>query len=220
MLKLNNIKKSYKLWKNDSIEILKWINLEIKSWEFVAIVWPSWSWKSTLMNIIWMLDTPTSWEYFLNDKRVDNLKDSSQSLVRSKNIWFIFQNYSLLPRISALNQVMIPLEYAWFTNKKSQELAKLYLEKVWLWDKLKNKPNELSGWQSQRVAIARALVVNPSIILADEPTWALDSKTWEEILNLFKEINKEWKTVIIITHDQNIAKKAWRIINIKDWEIS
>lgn len=220
MLKLNNIKKSYKLWKNDSIEILKWISLEIKSWEFVAIVWPSWSWKSTLMNIIWMLDTPTSWEYFLNDKRVDNLKDSSQSLVRSKNIWFIFQNYSLLPRISALNQVMIPLEYAWFTNKKSQELAKLYLEKVWLWDKLKNKPNELSGWQSQRVAIARALVVNPSIILADEPTWALDSKTWEEILNLFKEINKEWKTVIIITHDQNIAKKAWRIINIKDWEIS
>ncbi len=114
MLKLNNIKKSYKLWKNDSIEILKWINLEIKSWEFVAIVWPSWSWKSTLMNIIWMLDTPTSWEYFLNDKRVDNLKDSSQSLVRSKNIWFIFQNYSLLPRISALNQAYSKGIITWF----------------------------------------------------------------------------------------------------------
>lgn len=219
MIKLNNITKSYKLWKNDSIQILKWINLEIKSWEFVAIVWPSWSWKSTLMNLIWMLDTPSSWEYFLNNLRVDNLKDSRQSLVRSQSIWFIFQNYSLLPRISALNQVMIPLEYAWFSNKKSQNLAKIYLEKVWLWDKLKNKPNELSGWQSQRVAIARALVVNPSIILADEPTWALDSKTWEEILNLFKEINKEWKTVIIITHDLNIASKASRVINIKDWEL-
>lgn len=219
MLSLKNITKSYKLWKNDSIQILKWIDLEIKSGEFVAIIWPSWSWKSTLMNIIWMLDLPSSWEYYLNWERVDNLKDSKQWKIRSRKIGFIFQNYSLLPRISAVDQVMIPLGYQWFSNKDAKALATKYLQKVWLWDKLKNRPNELSWWQSQRVAIARALVVNPDIILADEPTWALDSVTWEEILNLFKEINKEWKTVIIITHDPSIAQKANRIIKIKDWEI-
>jgi len=219
MISLKNITKSYKLWKNDSIQILKWINLEIKSWEFVAIIWPSWSWKSTLMNIIWMLDTPTTWEYYLNNDRVDNLKDWKQWKIRSRKIGFIFQNYSLLPRISAVDQVMIPLGYQWYSTSESKALAIKYLQKVWLWDKLKNRPNELSWWQSQRVAIARALVVNPDIILADEPTWALDSKTWEEILNLFKEINKEWKTVIIITHDPWIAKKANRVINIKDGEI-
>lgn len=219
MLQLKNITKSYSLWKLGSIQILKWINIEIDSWEFVAIVWPSGSWKSTLMNIIWMLDIPTSWEYYLSDTRIDNLKDSKMSDIRAKKIWFIFQNYSLLPRMSALEQVMIPLWYQWFSNKEAKKLASEYLEKVWLWDKLKNKPSELSWWQSQRVAIARALVVNPDIILADEPTWALDSKTGEEILNLFKEINKSWKTVIIITHDNEIAKKAWRIIKIKDGEI-
>lgn len=219
MLSLKNITKSYKLWKNDSIQILKWIDLEIKSGEFVAIIWPSWSWKSTLMNIIWMLDLPSSGEYYLNWERVDNLKDSKQWKIRSRKIGFIFQNYSLLPRISAVDQVMIPLGYQWFSNKEAKALATKYLQKVWLWDKLKNRPNELSWWQSQRVAIARALVVNPDIILADEPTWALDSVTWEEILNLFKEINKEWKTVIIITHDPSIAQKANRIIKIKDWEI-
>lgn len=219
MLSLKNITKSYKLWKNDSIQILKWIDLEIKSGEFVAIIWPSWSWKSTLMNIIWMLDLPSSGEYYLNWERVDNLKDSKQWKIRSRKIGFIFQNYSLLPRISAVDQVMIPLGYQWFSNKEAKALATKYLQKVWLWDKLKNRPNELSWWQSQRVAIARALVVNPDIILADEPTWALDSVTWEEILNLFKEINKEWKTVIIITHDPSIAQKANRIVKIKDWEI-
>lgn len=219
MIKLKNITKTYKLWKNNEIVILKWLNIEIKEWEFVAIVGPSGSWKSTLMNIIWMLDTPTTWEYHLNWVRVDNLKDSKQSVIRSKSIGFIFQNYSLLPRINALSQVIIPLEYQWINGSKSRELAKKYLEKVWLWDKLKNRPSELSWWQSQRVAIARALVVNPDVILADEPTWALDSKTWEEILALFKSINKDWKTVVIITHDSTVAQKADRIIHIKDGEI-
>jgi len=219
MLIFKNITKSYELWKLGSIDILKWINLEIKAWEFIAIVWPSGSWKSTLMNIIWMLDIPTSGEYYLSWERIDTLKDSKISDIRAKKIGFIFQNYSLLPRMSALEQVMIPLWYQGYSNKEAKKLALEYLWKVWLSDKFKNKPSELSGWQSQRVAIARALVVNPDIILADEPTWALDSKTWEEILNLFKEINKSWKTVIIITHDDSIAQKAGRVIKIKDGEI-
>lgn len=219
MINLKDIKKSYKLGKDNSIDVLKWIDLEIEAWEFVAIVWPSWSWKSTLMNIIWMLDTPSSWTYILDNQRVDNLSDSKQSDIRAKKIWFIFQNYSLLPRISAVDQVMIPLEYQWYSSFQAKKMAIEQLKWVWLWDKLKNKPNELSGWQSQRVAIARALVINPEVLLADEPTWALDSKTWEEILNLFKKINSEWKTVIIITHDMWIASKASRIIKIKDWEI-
>ena len=219
MITLKDITKSYQLWKLDSIQILKWINIEITSGEFVAIIWPSWSGKSTLMNIIWMLDTPTTWEYFLNGNRVDNLSDSKQSDIRAKKIGFIFQNYSLFPRMSALEQVILPLSYQWISSKDAKKKAIEFLNKVWLGDKVKNRPNELSWWQSQRVAIARALVVNPDIILADEPTWALDSKTWEEILNLFKEINSEWKTVIIITHDISIAEKASRIIKIKDWEI-
>lgn len=219
MIELKNIIKSYKLGNENTIDILKNINLSIKSWEFVSIIWPSWSWKSTLMNIIWMLDIPNHWEYYLSWQRVDKLKDFDQSEIRSKKIWFIFQNYSLLPRMTALEQVMLPLTYQWYSTKDAKNKAILYLNKVWLGDKIKNKPNELSGWQSQRVAIARALVINPDIILADEPTWALDSKTWEEILNLFKEINLEWKTVIIITHDPNIANKTNRVIKIKDGEI-
>lgn len=219
MLQLKDITKSYALWKNESIQILKGINLTIEQWEFVAIIWPSWSGKSTLMNIIWMLDIPTSGEYYLNNHRVDNLSDSKQSDIRAKSIGFIFQNYSLLPRISACDQVMIPLGYQWYSTSEAKKLAIEYLAKVGLGDKLKNRPNELSWWQSQRVAIARALVVNPDIILADEPTWALDSKTGEEILELFKNINAEWKTVIIITHDPSIAAKAKRVIKIKDGEI-
>ncbi|MDP5039030.1 MAG: ABC transporter ATP-binding protein [Candidatus Gracilibacteria bacterium] len=219
MIELKNITKSYKLGKNGSIQILKGINLKIKSGEFVAIIGPSGSGKSTLMTIIGMLDLPTSGEYYLNGERVDNLKDAKQGKIRSRKIGFIFQNYSLLPRISAVDQVMIPLGYQGFSTSDSKKQAINYLNKVGLGDKLKNKPNELSGGQSQRVAIARALVINPDIILADEPTGALDSKTGEEILNLFNEINKEGKTVIIITHDPLIASKASRIINIKDGEI-
>lgn len=219
MLSLKNITKDYNLGKAWVIHILKGINVEIQSGDFVSIVGPSGSWKSTLMNIIGMLDTPTSGEYTLSGVKITWLKDSKMSDIRAKKIWFIFQNYSLLPRIPALDQVMMPLLYLWYPSKEAKKLAKEYLEKVWLGDKLKNRPNELSGWQSQRVAIARALVINPEIILADEPTWALDSQTWAEILELFSKINASWKTVIIITHDPEIAKKTKKIIKIKDGEI-
>ncbi|MDD3794011.1 MAG: ABC transporter ATP-binding protein [Candidatus Gracilibacteria bacterium] len=219
MINLKNIKKSYNLGKNNSIDILKNINLEIKPGEFVAIVGPSGSGKSTLMNIIGMLDTPSSGEYYFSSERVDKLKDSKLSQIRSRKIGFIFQNYSLLPRMSALEQVILPLTYQGLSGKDSKNKAIEYLEKVGLGDKLKNKPNELSGGQSQRVAIARALVIDPDLILADEPTGALDSKTGEEILNILKEINKAGKTIIIITHDNNIASHANRIIKIKDGEI-
>ncbi|NVP17715.1 ABC transporter ATP-binding protein [Candidatus Gracilibacteria bacterium] len=219
MINLKNIKKSYNLGKNNSIDILKNINLEIKSGEFVAIVGPSGSGKSTLMNIIGMLDTPSSGEYYFSSERVDKLKDSKLSQIRSRKIGFIFQNYSLLPRMSALEQVILPLTYQGLSGKDSKNKAIEYLEKVGLGDKLKNKPNELSGGQSQRVAIARALVINPDLILADEPTGALDSKTGEEILNILREINKAGKTIIIITHDNHIASHANRIIKIKDGEI-
>lgn len=219
MLILKNITKDYQLGKTWIIHILRWINLHIEWWDFVSIVWPSGSGKSTLMNIIGMLDTPTSWEYFLSWVRIDTLKDAKMSEIRAKKIGFIFQNYSLLPRISAVDQVMIPLLYQWYGSREARKLAITYLEKVWLGDKLKNRPNELSWGQSQRVAIARALVVNPDIILADEPTWALDSKTWWEILDLFGEINASGKTVILITHDPEVAKKTKKIIKIKDGEI-
>lgn len=219
MLSLKNITKDYNLGKAWVIHILKGINVEIQSGDFVSIVGPSGSWKSTLMNIIGMLDTPTSGEYTLSGVKITWLKDSKMSDIRAKKIWFIFQNYSLLPRIPALDQVMMPLLYLWYASKEAKKLAKEYLEKVWLGDKLKNRPNELSGWQSQRVAIARALVINPEIILADEPTWALDSQTGAEILELFSKINASWKTVIIITHDPEIAKKTKKIIKIKDGEI-
>jgi putative ABC transport system ATP-binding protein len=219
MIQLHQITKNYELGTQGSIQILKGIDLHIQSGEFVAIIGPSGSGKSTLMNIIGMLDIPSSGEYYLSGERVDNLNDSRQSDIRAKKIGFIFQNYSLLPRISALEQVMIPLEYQGFGALESRIRATEYLQKVGLGDKLSNRPNELSGGQSQRVAIARALVINPDIILADEPTGALDSKSGEEILGLFKHINDEGKTVIIITHDPSIAARAQRIIHIKDGEI-
>ena len=205
------------VWK--TLKILKWINVEINPWDFVSIMWPSWSWKSTLMNIIWLLDREFDWLVEINWVNVAKQKDSSLADLRWKHIWFVFQNYSLIPRISALDQIMIPLDYQKIPKKESISRAKIYLEKVWLLDKLKSKPNEMSGWQNQRVSIARALSTYPSIILADEPTWALDSKTWAEILDLFEKIHSEWKTVVIITHDKWVAQRAKRVIEIKDWEI-
>lgn len=219
MLKLINISKSYKIWKDNSITVLKDINLEIKVGEFVAIIWPSWSWKSTLMNIIWLLDKEFDWILQLNDIEIKNQKDNILADLRWRNIGFVFQNYSLISRIWSIDQILIPLEYQKIPKKEAILKAKLFLQKVWLEDKWKSKPNELSWWQCQRVAIARALATNPTIILADEPTWALDSKTWKEILDLFEKINSEWKTIIIITHDKTVASRAKRIIEIKDWEI-
>ncbi len=218
LLKLNNVYKDYYIGEQ-VISVLKGIDLQINEWEFVSIMWHSGSWKSTLMNIIGLLDSPTSGEYFFDWKNVANLNSDQHSVIRGEKIWFIFQTYNLIARKSAMEQVMLPLAYQWISKIEREKRAKDALIKVWLEDKLYNKPNELSGWQQQRVAIARAIVINPTIILADEPTWALDTKTWEDVMDIITQLYKEWKTVILITHEQNIAEYAKRNILVKDWLI-
>ncbi len=211
---MKNIIKTYKIW-NQQIDVLKWIDLEIKDGEFVSIMGPSGSGKSTLMNIIWMLDT-SEWEYSLGWVRVDNLGEAKRTSIRSEKIWFIFQNYSLIPRKTALKQVMLPLMYQGISSSKRKKIATEALEKVGLSDKMHNKPNELSWWQQQRVSIARAMAIKPDIILADEPTGALDTGTWVEIMKLLEELNKDWTTIILITHEKEISAFAKRNISIRD----
>lgn len=215
MIQLKNITKEYKMWEN-IVQVLKWINLEIQPWDFVSIMWPSGSWKSTLMNIIWMLDIATTGNYEFDGIKLDWLSEDELSKIRWKKIWFIFQSYNLIPRMSVIKQVMLPLSYAWIPRWEREKLALIALKKVWLEDKKDNKPSELSGWQQQRVSIARALAVNPSMILADEPTGALDTKTWEEIMNLLLELNKEGKTIVLITHEHEVDAYARKHILIKD----
>lgn len=218
LMKLQNIKKSYFLWEEEYI-VLNGVNLEVEEGEFLSIMGPSGSGKSTLMNIIGMLDTPTSWEYFIENQRVDNVSDAKQSRIRRESIGFIFQNYSLIPRLSVLEQVKLPLIYQGFSQKQAKEMSLEALEKVGLAGKEKSMPNELSWWQKQRVAIARAIVISPKIMLADEPTWALDTKTSNDIMQIFQSLNKEWKTIIIITHEPEIAAQTKRVINIRDGNI-
>jgi putative ABC transport system ATP-binding protein len=218
MITLKDIKKSYVMWDN-VIEVLKWIDLEINEWDFISIMWPSWSGKSTLMNIIWMLDVATSGDYDFNWIKITGKKESQLSGIRWKNIWFIFQSYNLISRMPVLKQVMLPLAYAWVHRTEREKRALEALKKVWLLDKVHNKPNELSWWQQQRVSIARALAVNPWMILADEPTGALDTQTWKEIMELLTELNNEWKTIVLITHESEIDNYAKRHIRIKDWLI-
>lgn len=219
MIKLNQITKDYKMGEN-IVHILKWVDLEILKWDFVSIMWPSWSWKSTLMNIIWMLDTASNWTYIFDNIKIDWKSEDELSKIRWKHIWFIFQSYNLIPRMSVIKQVMLPLAYWWYSKKEREKRAIEALKKVWLESKIYNKPNELSWWQQQRVSIARALAINPWMILADEPTWALDSKTWKEIMELLVELNeKEWKTIVLITHEKEIDEYAKKHILIKDWFI-
>jgi putative ABC transport system ATP-binding protein len=202
------------------VEALRSVSMVIKKNEFVAIMGPSGSGKSTMMNILGCLDTPSSGSYFLNDEDVSKMDDNSLAEIRNRQIGFVFQTFNLLPRSTALENVMLPLIYAGVSKGRRVERATEVLDEVKLSDRMAHKPNELSGGQRQRVAIARALVNNPAIILADEPTGNLDSKTSLEILGLLEEIHKMGNTVIIVTHEEDIALHAHRIIRLMDGKIS
>ncbi|MDD2476781.1 MAG: ABC transporter ATP-binding protein [Dysgonamonadaceae bacterium] len=215
LISIQNLTKSYALGDTD-IPVLHGIDLEIEKNEYVAIMGPSGSGKSTLMNIFGLLDNPSTGEYYFNGINVSGLDDDSLSGMRNKEIGFIFQNFNLLPRINALQNVELPLVYAGATASERRERALSALDRVGLTDRIHHKPSELSGGQKQRVAIARALVTNPGILLADEPTGALDSKTGVDIMRLFDELHKEGNTIILITHEQQIANYAYRIIHILD----
>lgn len=215
IIKLENIQKSYFLGKQE-LKVLKGISLEIFKNEYVALMGPSGSGKSTLMNILGCLDSPTAGRYILNGADVSKMPDDDLADVRNKEIGFVFQQFNLLPRLTAAENVALPLIYNGTTKKTRTELALEMLDKVGLADRSHHKPNELSGGQNQRVAIARALVNNPSIILADEPTGNLDSKTSVEIMNIFDKIQADGNTVILVTHEEDIAEYAHRIIRLRD----
>jgi putative ABC transport system ATP-binding protein len=215
IIQLENIQKSYYLGKQE-LKVLKGISLEIFRNEYVALMGPSGSGKSTLMNILGCLDSPTGGIYILNEKDVSKMPDDDLADVRNKEIGFVFQQFNLLPRLTAAENVALPLIYNGTPKKQRTELALEMLDRVGLADRSHHKPNELSGGQNQRVAIARALVNNPSIILADEPTGNLDSKTSIEIMNIFDKIQAEGNTVILVTHEEDIAEFAHRIIRLKD----
>lgn len=212
---LENILKSYFMGKQE-LSVLKGISLTIARNEYVALMGPSGSGKSTLMNIIGCLDTPSGGKYILNTHDVSKMEDNALADVRNKEIGFVFQQFNLLPRLTALENVALPLVYAGMSKKPRTEKAKHVLDMVGLADRSHHKPNELSGGQSQRVAIARALVNDPSIILADEPTGNLDSKTSDEIMSIFGEIYNRGNTVILVTHEEDIANHARRIIRLRD----
>ena len=198
------------------VRALKGVDLEIRPNEYVAIMGPSGSGKSTLMNLIGCLDTPTEGEYWLNGHRVSELNDNQLARIRNKEIGFVFQTFNLLPRATALQNVELPMVYAGMPSKQRQHAATDALTRVGLAERMHHRPNELSGGQRQRVAIARALVNNPSILLADEPTGNLDSKTAEEILALFERLHDEGQTIILVTHEHDIAEHARRQVHLKD----
>ncbi|CAN5498861.1 ABC transporter ATP-binding protein [soil metagenome] len=215
MIHLDEIRKSYFMG-TQTLEVLKNINLEIFKNEYVALMGPSGSGKSTLMNILGCLDSPTSGKYILNGNNVSEMKDAELAQIRNKEIGFVFQQFNLLPRLSAVDNVALPLIYAGINRKIRTEMALSVLEKVGLADRSHHRPNEMSGGQIQRVAIARALVNNPAIILADEPTGNLDTKTSEEIMVLFAAIHEGGNTVVLVTHEEEIAAHARRVIRLRD----
>lgn len=218
ILELKNIFKNYQQDKM-VVPVLKDINLEVEEGEYVAIMGPSGSGKTTLMNIIGCLDQPTSGNYHLGDQDVLNHNDKVLSEIRLNSIGFVFQSFNLLPRQSALENVELPLSYAGVPKNDRHDMAARALERVGLADRMKFKPTQLSGGQQQRVAVARAIVNNPKIILADEPTGALDSKTGKQLMELFDKLNEEGVTIVMITHDAHIANYAKRVVMIRDGEI-
>ncbi|MEP7166050.1 MAG: ABC transporter ATP-binding protein [Ferruginibacter sp.] len=215
IIHLENIRKSYFLGKQE-LPVLKGITLDIFKNEYVALMGPSGSGKSTLMNILGCLDSPTGGSYILNGKDVSRMPDDDLAAVRNKEIGFVFQQFNLLPRLTAAENVALPLIYSGVPKKERVERATAVLEKVKLEDRMHHKPNELSGGQCQRVAIARALINNPAIILADEPTGNLDSKTSYEIMDILGKIHADGNTVILVTHEEDISLFARRIIRLKD----
>lgn len=215
IIHLENIQKAYFMGKQ-ALPVLKGITLDIYKNEYVALMGPSGSGKSTLMNILGCLDSPSAGNYILNGHDVSKMPDDDLAEVRNKEIGFVFQQFNLLPRLTAAENVALPLVYGGFTRKLRTEMARDVLNKVGLADRSHHKPNELSGGQCQRVAIARALVNNPSIILADEPTGNLDSKTSNEIMDIFGAIQAAGNTVILVTHEEDIARYAHRVVRLRD----
>ncbi|OLS03813.1 ABC transporter ATP-binding protein [Tissierella creatinophila] len=219
ILDMKNITKIYEMG-SEKVVALDNVSISINTGEFVTILGPSGSGKSTLMNIIGCLDTPTKGEYILSDKKVAGLNEKELANIRNKEIGFIFQSFQLLPKLTAAKNVELPLIYAGVNLNRRKEISREILSKVGLGDKANNLPTQLSGGQQQRVAIARAISTEPSILLADEPTGALDQETGIKILELFKELNKEGRTIIMITHDKSIAQYGDRILNIVDGKIT
>lgn len=215
VLNMQNISKSYYLGEEE-LEVLHNVSLTIQIGEFLSILGPSGSGKSTLMNIIGCLDVPSAGKYLLSGNDIAHLTENELAKVRNKEIGFVFQSFQLLPRMTALQNVELPLIYTGLPSAERRKRAKAMLESIGLADKMSNLPNQLSGGQQQRVAIARALVTKPSILLADEPTGALDQKTGAQVMELFEELNRAGRTIIMITHDSNISRHANRIVNILD----
>ena len=215
LISLSNIRKTYILGAQ-TVHALKKIDLDIQRGEYVALMGPSGSGKSTLMNVIGCLDTPSQGEYWLNDKEVSKMSDVDLSKVRNDEIGFVFQTFNLLTRLTALDNVALPLVYAGIPLKERNERAAETLNKVGLGDRFHHKPNELSGGQRQRVAVARALINNPSLLLADEPTGNLDTQTSHEIMALFEEIHAAGNTIVLVTHEEDIAKHAKKIVRLRD----
>jgi len=220
VLAMEDVHKSYFLSNGEEIPVLKGVDLWVQEWEFVALMGESGSGKSTLLNIIGFLHPMTEGKYKFQWEDISNFKDEDTlAFIRNRKIWFIFQQYFLLPRLTALENVILPSIYAWMETKARIQKAKKYLIKVWLEDKMYHKPSELSGGQQQRVAIARALVNEPDLLLADEPTGALDSETTEEIMELLTDVNKQWKTIVMVTHTPEVAKFTNRIIFLWDGKV-
>ncbi len=215
IIHLENIRKSYFMGKQE-LPVLKGISLDIQKNEYVALMGPSGSGKSTLMNIVGCLDSPTSGNYFLNGHQVSKMEDNDLAEVRNREIGFVFQQFNLLPRLTAVENVALPLIYSGIPKKQRTEMAMHVLEQVDLAERSHHRPNEMSGGQCQRVAIARALVNNPSLVLADEPTGNLDTKTSYEIMNIFSKIQEAGNTIVLVTHEEDIAHYAKRIVRLRD----